>query len=301
MTSTSDPARAEPTAAPTAEPAALRVLVGFDGRSGSDDALALARALAETTAAELIVASVRPYWPDLLGPDGFARAIESDQRWIAAEAEKILGALPISARALAGGEETGGLKELAEVESIDLIVLGSTHRAGLARACPGNLGERVLDGAPCAVAVAPRGLAERNCSLDLIAVGYDGSRAADAALRRAIGLAARTGASLLVLGAVEVSLGLSGFETRAPMRLERNRMEHHLGRALSHVPESVTAESRLLLGSASEILADAAREADLLVLGSRGHYGTPSRIVLGSVGAAVVHDAPCPTLITPTA
>ena len=38
----------------------------------------------------------------------------------------------------------------------DLVVVGSTHTGRLGRVFPGSTGEKLLHGAPCAVAVVPR-------------------------------------------------------------------------------------------------------------------------------------------------
>lgn len=261
-----------PAAAQAQEAPPLRLLVGDDGRPGSRDALALAGALAGKDKAVLTVGSIRPSRPELVGVENH----------------------------LAGDPEAAGLKELAEAEGADLIVLGSAHRGPIGRVCPGSVGERVLDGAPSAVALAPRGYADGDASIREIAVGYDGSRASAVALRRAIGLAEHCQASLLVLGAVEVSLGLAGYETRQSKEQQRAEMEHHLERALETVPSSLAARSRLLFGAPAQSLVEAAREGDLLVLGSRGSYGVLRRVVLGTVGAAVIRSAECPTVITPT-
>lgn len=201
---------------------------------------------------------------------------------------------------LASVREAAGLKEIADAEEADLIVIGSTHRAPRGRVCPSGVGEQVLEGAPSAVAVAPRGYADDDASIREIAVGYDGSRASAVALRRAVALAERCGASLLVLGAVEVSLGLAGYETRQSMEQQRAEMEHHLQRALESMPPGLAARARLLHGAPAPSLIDAAREADLLVLGSRGSYGVLRRVVLGTVGTAATASAECPTVITPT-
>jgi nucleotide-binding universal stress UspA family protein len=174
------------------------------------------------------------------------------------------------------------------------------RRLGGRRVCLGSAGERALEGAPCAVAVAPRGFAGRKAAIRAIAVGYDGSRASRVALRRAIELGERSQASLLLLGAVEISLGLAGYETRQSKELQRTAMERHLRRALETIPDDLPARSRLLSGPPSGALVAAARHTDLLVLGSRGSYGVDRRLTLGTVGAAVIEGAVCPILITPT-
>jgi nucleotide-binding universal stress UspA family protein len=150
------------------------------------------------------------------------------------------------------------------------------------------------------VAIAPRGLAESDPSIEEVAVGYDGSRAATVALRRAVWLAERSHASLLVLGGLEISLGPAGFETEQPKSLQQTNMEHHLRRALEMVPPAIPAQSRLLFGPPARAILDAARRADLLVLGSRGSYSVLRRLTLGSVGTEAMYGATYPTLITPT-
>jgi nucleotide-binding universal stress UspA family protein len=77
-------------------------------------------------------------------------------------------------------------------------------------------------------------------------------------------------------------------------------MEHHLRHALEMVPPSIAARSQLLFGPPARAIVDASKYTDLLVLGSRGNYGVIRRLVLGTVGAAAMRWAACPTLITPT-
>lgn len=276
-----------------------RVLVGFDERPASRDALALGRALCERTGAALIIASVRPYWPELIGPAEYARAVAEDEAWLGREATKALGAQPFSTNVIAGGHETAGLKEIAAAKDADVIVVGSTHRGRLGRVMPGSVGERVLNNAPCAVAVAPLGLADEGLRLEKVAVAYDGSRQASVALGFAIELAERAGTSLLILGAVEFNVEVTGLGAQTLDDVEVARMQHHLERAHNRAPASVAVETRILRGPPNHVISEAAESVDLLVLGSRGHYGASRRLFLGSVATEVTRSAPCATLITP--
>lgn len=278
-----------------------RVLVGFDERPASRDALALGKALCERTGAELIVASVRPYWPELIGPSDFERVVAEDEAWLAREARKVLGEQSFSTRVVGGGHETDGLKEIAAGEDADVIVVGSTHRGRLGRVMPGSVGERVLNNAPCAVAVAPLGLADEDLRLARIAVAYDGSKEAAIALSFAIELADRVGASLLVLGAVAFNVEVTGLGAQSLDDVEVARMEHHLERARERAARSVRVETRLLRGPPNHVISEAAEGCDLLVLGSRGHYGPARRLFLGSVATEVTRSAPCATLVTAAA
>jgi nucleotide-binding universal stress UspA family protein len=276
-----------------------RVLVGFDERPASRDALALGRALCGGTGAELIVASVRPYWPELIGPDKYARAVAEDEAWLGREASKALGEQPFRTSVVAGGHETSGLKEIAASEGADVIVVGSTHRGRIGQVMPGSVGERVLNNAPCAVAVAPLRLADEGLRLEKVAVAYNGSREASVALDLALELAEPADAALLILGAVEFNVEVTGLGAQTLDDVEVARMQHHLERARDRVPASVEVETRILRGPPSHVISEAAQGCDLLVLGSRGHYGAARRLFLGSVATQVTRSAPCATLVTP--
>jgi nucleotide-binding universal stress UspA family protein len=292
---------AEPVALQAVPPSAptrpLRLLVGYDGRPASRDALAFAKALADTGGADLTIASIRGYWPELLG-ESYELVVKEDERWISRGATEVLGDTPFSVRVLAGGHETAGVRELAEATESDMIVLGSTHRGRVGRVCPGSTGERVLSEAPCTVAVAPRGLADRSFHFGTIAVGFDGSKQAQVALRAAIDLAQRTGASLRILAVVDTDF-VFGTELN-PSGSEKERVERRLEHAVEHARRSVEAEGQMLYGVPSHAIPEAAEDADLLIVGSRGHYGIGHRLLLGSVAARVMRTAPCPALITPS-
>ncbi len=274
-----------------------RIMVGFDERPASRDALTLAAALAEHSGAELLVGAVRAYWPELIGASSYARVLAEDEAWLRRETRKALGERELAIRVIAGGHETGGLKEIAVAERADLIVIGSTHRGTVGRVRPGSVGERVLKNAPCAVALAPLGLARTEFGIGRIGVGYDGGVQSDLALRLAGALAANGGASLTILGAVET--GTSDPARGSPASREEVRMRRALDKAEHSLPASVPVETRLVRGPPHAVLLEAAGELDLLVVGSRGHYGHVRRVFLGGVGAQVTRAAPCSVLIAP--
>jgi nucleotide-binding universal stress UspA family protein len=69
-----------------------------------------------------------------------------------------------------------------------------------------------------------------------------------------------------------------------------------LARAGDTRPKSVTVEA--FGGVPAEELVNASRDADMIVVGSRGTGGF-ARLHLGSVGSQVVHHAQCPIVIIP--
>ena len=56
---------------------------------------------------------------------------------------------------------------------------------------------------------------------------------------------------------------------------------------------------RLVRGQAVPVLCDEARDAQLLVVGSRGRGGFTG-LLLGSVGTRLLHVTPCPLLVVPS-
>jgi nucleotide-binding universal stress UspA family protein len=183
-------------------------------------------------------------------------------------------------------------------ERADLIVTGSTLDGAPGRVTldPSALGE--LEGARATVAVASRGLADRNdYELRQIDVGIDGSREATAALGTAVRLALAHSARLRLIGIAEITFDLDGSARAADPR-EVERLARHLEHAADRLAGlSVTAELRE--GLADQILLALTREADLLVLGSRATYGGAGEVALGDVGKRILRGAPCPTLVVP--
>jgi nucleotide-binding universal stress UspA family protein len=138
-----------------------------------------------------------------------------------------------------------------------------------------------------------------------VVVGIDGSAQADRALREAAHEAVLRHASLDVVhvwsppvnvgpfGAVAMPTAMEASEAVA-RRLLDARVEAVIGR-LDQRPSRV---ERILVAdhSPARMLLEAAKGADLLVVGSRGRGGFAG-LLLGSVSQQCVHHAPCPVLV----
>jgi len=277
----------------------MRLLVGFDRRDGGRDALALAGALASREPSSAVVATVMPYDPfpmayqELMGPSA-AEAAEPAFEEVRAKLDR----LEVETRAFGGGSAAGILTDLAERETFDAIVVGSSHRGPVGRALLGSVGRGVLHGAPCPVAVAPHGYAEaERGSFERIALAYDGTAEAKIALDRALRLAEAHGAAVRLLTVEAPTIAPPGVVGYTPVDPPDPRKI--LAEGVEEVGSRVEVEGDLLGGPVAETLAGACEDGvDLLVAGSRG-YGPLSRVLLGSVTTKLIGIAPCPVLVVP--
>jgi nucleotide-binding universal stress UspA family protein len=289
----------------TAENEAPVLLAGWDGSARARDAIALAALLAREGGYSLRIVQVYP------GRDTYgikwdvieelrARAEES----LAAVPGELLSGVSVDMHELEAASPTEGLQREAERVGAHAIVVGSTHRGPVGRVYPGSVGENLLHGSPCAVAVAPAGYAaEPPERLAVIAAAYDESPPARAAVDEAVRLASAAQASVRVVEAVGVApyvWGLS-WTPSAYASFEsdmRDAMRAGLDKLVEEMPSDVRAEVRLLEGDGVKPLLDQTETVDLMVMGSRG-YGPLRRVLLGSTSAQVIRSAACPVLVVP--
>jgi nucleotide-binding universal stress UspA family protein len=136
-----------------------------------------------------------------------------------------------------------------------------------------------------------------------IVVGVDGSGTAELATRWAAAEARRRGASLELVAAWEVPTSNYGFGlapiTEDVVKGLMKAAEENIGSAIDVVRAEagyIDVTTSVAEGQAARVLLDAARDADLLVVGSRG-LGGLRELLLGSVGQQCAHHAPCPVVI----
>lgn len=282
-------------------------VVGYEGGQEGRDALSLAIALVNHGEARVVAAHI--YSGDsVLGTPGsndWEQVLLDDAKLLLAGAgdDGLPAGVRLERRALSRGSAARGLHELAEDLNADLIVVGSTRQGTFGRILLGTTGESLLRAGPCAVAVAPRGFADReHDAIRRVAVGYDHSPEADAALRAAEGIALSAGGTLRVITVVEppvpVGTGL-GYGYAELLGLRDDDARGRLDEAMGGLDQRTRPEAVRRRGEPSSVLAEeAAADTDLLVVGSRG-YGPLRRALLGSVSARLMRLAPCPVLVIP--
>jgi nucleotide-binding universal stress UspA family protein len=134
----------------------------------------------------------------------------------------------------------------------------------------------------------------------LIVVGIDGSTGGRRALAWALGHAAKTGAT------VEVVTAFAGSEP--PLSEYAGSERHHadarqqddIAAVAMDLDATPTVARTVIAGEPVAVLTDAARTADMLVVGSHGksHLRTA---LLGSVSEGCIRAATCPVVVVPAA
>jgi nucleotide-binding universal stress UspA family protein len=282
------------------------VACALDPDSGDRGPVELARLAAVLLGGRVLTVIVRP------GGSAAERLARLEK---AHGAEPGAGGVPRFARAdrleIQAPSPAAGLhRVLAEVHPA-LLVAGSPTRAAFGRVGLGTTTERLLDGAPCPVAIAPRGWTER--PLGAIAVAMlptpEGSAALDlaAALAHAAGVPLRL---VMVLSdspdadeAAELARALASEQTLAGVTDEKPPGPAGvLGPALTSAAHDraprIEAGADVYVGDPSDTLVRASARAGLLVLGSRA-YGHGAEVHAGGVARSVLMSARCPVVLVP--
>jgi nucleotide-binding universal stress UspA family protein len=281
-----------------------RIVLGFDDGAESRDAARLARLLAGIEGTEVVVVVSFDYAPLPVTVVEHERALFKAAERVFQAATRELGDTQATMRAVAASSPARALDDVAGAVGAEMIVIGSTHRGRLGRVYPGSVGERLLHGAPSAVAVAPRGyaMAER-VGVDVVGIGYDGTIESRRAASVGARIAAGAGGSvklIRVMGPLDPDPALAPYASEV-----RDKLESDLEDAVRAVRDEIggerltlAVEPRLLEGDPAATLADAGPGLDLLVVGSRG-YGPLLRTLLGGVSSKLIRTSPCPVLVVP--
>ena len=271
------------------------VLVGVDGRPNGRDAIALASRLTDPdgklTLAHVHSGDLRP--SHAIAPGVVREEREGSRKLLEAErtAADVKAEL-VSVLAMSPGR---GLHEQAEEQSADLLVVGSCSHGAFGRAMLGDDTRAALNGAPCAVAIAPLGYAEHPGVVAKVGVAYNGSPESKAALALAHALAAPTGA---VVNALEVVSIPTVVYTGIVAPALGDSIDVMLQEANGRMKELPDVEGEAVYGLAGEELAAFGDRVDILVVGSRG-FGPVKRLVLGSTSDYLQRHARCPLLVLP--
>lgn len=277
-----------------------RVIVGVDGSPGSD--LALSWALANQASLGPVTAvavyhidalvdgvgttSMYEDMVDLLRRDAEARVTEAGNRHPDAGGPGlVVQGYPGPALIRAAGDQR-------------LLVVGSRGRSALAETLLGSVASYCVKHATIPVAVIPPGTMA-DAPLTHLIVGVDGSTNADAALAWAAEHVTPGGR---ITAVVCKAPGPYALELIPPQPLETSELrevgEKAVARSIGSADLDATVEVEVLHGDPRVVLRDRAADADLLVVGARGHRGA-AYLLLGSVTTSLSHHPTVPTVVVP--
>jgi nucleotide-binding universal stress UspA family protein len=140
-------------------------------------------------------------------------------------------------------------------------------------------------------------------SVPQVVVGVDGSAESIGALKWAAGYAAATGATVTAVLSwhypAPVGLSPVGVAPKPVTDEVRAHMQEALDKSLTEVygtsaPDNV--QTKLDYGHPAAVLVEESRQADLLVVGHRGH-GAFTGMLLGSVSTHCVANSACPVVV----
>jgi nucleotide-binding universal stress UspA family protein len=131
----------------------------------------------------------------------------------------------------------------------------------------------------------------------VIVVGTDGSPGSIRALRWALRQAQATGAEVRVLFAWEITVPLGYVPNLDDPDWWADLAQKAVDEAAAAEPDvSVPITTEVVNGHPANVLVEASKAADLLVVGSRGH-GRVLEMVLGSVSNHCTHHAQCSVVV----
>jgi nucleotide-binding universal stress UspA family protein len=198
------------------------------------------------------------------------------------------------------GNAADAILAAAAAEDVDLLLIATHGRTGLARLRLGSVGDKLIKESP-----RPRLVVGPNVNIDLTAyrlnrilVPLDGTELAELSLPIAKHLASKTGAQIDLLRAVSITPvahdpTMAGVDI---LTMITDEARDYLARTAASL-EGHNVTTTLLMGSASEGILDHLKEnpVDLVIMASRGRTGL-ARAAMGSVTERVL-QGPDPVLV----
>lgn len=281
------------------------ILVGVDGSPESHAAVrfAVQEAILRDSSVTLmhVVAPIVVSWPIDYLEVSYAEWQHENAQHVIEQAHKTLHAAigeskPPSVRAEL--RHDGIVTDLTEASAkATMVVVGSRGLGQMGSAMLGSVSRALLHHAHCPVTLTKADAVKQPDRTSPILLGIDGSRASEAATAFAFDEASRRGVDLMALHAwsdvgVFPILGMDWhkYEDQGHEVLAERLAGWH-----EQYPD-VHVRRRIVCDRPARWLIDESRQAQLVVVGSRGRGGIAS-MLLGSVSTAVAESASAPTIV----
>ena len=283
---------------PTGRP----IVVGVDGATYTRSALdwALEEAVREGCGIMLVHGRQVP----VQGPHIEPLMEASDavaQRILHAARQRIHGVSPGTQVTTATGIGSPGMLLVDASRDARLVVVGARGRGTVASAFLGSTSVDVAARAHCP-AVVVRELPATSSPPSGVVVGSDGSELSTAAIGEAFREADSRGAPLTVVHTWSIDLADTGMtmlesdEARERIAESESALAAQAVAGWAEKYPQVPVRTVVLNAHPVEALADASRDAELVVVGTRGRGGFRG-LLLGSVSQGVLHHAHCPVMV----
>jgi nucleotide-binding universal stress UspA family protein len=298
------------------------ILVPLDGSPFSEHALPLALSIARRAGATLQLAHVHTTIISLYGVDGLPvldatldiQMRESERAYLDGMARRLSASwdIPITSALLDGPTVDEAIHSHAQASGIDLVVMTTHGRGGLARAWLGSVADTLVRHVSIPILlvrphdVVPALLEQAHPPiLTHILVPLDGSALAEQILSHALALGTAMRAEYTLLQAIEpVVLGYApaayaaGLDDRlmAEARAEAQIYLDQVAAPLRN--EALRVRTQVVVGPPAPAILDYARahSVDLIAMATHGRGGV-ARMLLGSVADKVVRLAKCAVML----
>jgi nucleotide-binding universal stress UspA family protein len=296
------------------------ILVPLDGSAFSEQALPVAEKLARGTDAALHIVRIHvtPTHAPLslegmpvTDPDQDALRWEAERAYVMRVAARLGGLARYPRTSILNGPVSEVLDTYARLNQIDLIVMSTHGRSGLARAWMGSVADALVRSTHIPVLlvrpVEEAATAAASPGPPRILIALDGSRLAEGVVEPALDLGRALDADFMLVRVVN-PLGPAGDLSAviAPGMVKAMAAQHE-AEAQSYLTEiawwlrdrGLRVETKVLMSDrpADAILTEAVRQrADFLAMATHGRSGLP-RLLLGSVAGRVLSGAKVPLLL----
>lgn len=285
-----------------------RIVVGIDGsvRCRSAARWAAGEAVRRGRGLHLVYADLfaQPLLPELPGfawsKEQHAEVRTQVQHWLDSARDAVLREAPNVevTTAMRPGRPVKVLVD--ESESAELLVVGDRGLGGWSGMLAGSVAVAVAAHSWCTTAVVREDGQVR--SDGPVVVGIDAPKPRRDVLEQAFEVASMRGAPVEVVHTWHV-MGVDtrwlrvGMDSEELQKRKESWIEDVVKPVAANHPD-VAVRRVVRSGAPSAVLLERSREAQLVVLGTRGH-GNVSGLLLGSTSQPVLHYAPCPVLAIP--
>jgi nucleotide-binding universal stress UspA family protein len=278
------------------------IVVGVDGSTSSDEALhwAVEEATRRRLPLHVLSAWQSDYGAETVAP--LAASLEEDCRSIAesaaADAKTASPGLDVSTSTV-HAQAASAL--IAASRRADTVVVGSRGVGAVAEALLGSTSMQLAAYASCPVVVVRQPIAGHEPSPRVV-VGIDGSDLSLEATGYAFEQASGRGLGLTVLHVWNANVYTSEVALSAlvePWHELVAEQQQITSKAIAPWTEKfpdVEVRTHVVQGRPADVLVDASKGAELVVVGSRGRGGFRG-LLLGSVSRSVLHRAHCPVAV----